>query len=186
VAKDEPIISGVAGRYASALFDLAQEEGKVSEVEWDLDTFQRLCDASPDLVRVVRSPVIPADEQSRALTAVLERAGVRALTQNFFKVIAKNRRLFAASEMVHAFRALAAKARGQVTAEVISAHPLTDSQARTLTDTLRGSIGKDILLERRVDPSLLGGLVIKVGSRMVDTSLKTKLASLRFSLRGEA
>jgi F-type H+-transporting ATPase subunit delta len=184
VATDEPILAGVAGRYASALFDLAREAGQVAEVERDLDTFQGLLEASPDLVRVVRSPVIPAEEQAKALVALLGKAGAGALTQNFFSLIARNRRLFAVSEMVRAFRALAAKARGEVTAEVASAQALSDAQAAALKQTLAAMLGKDVRLSARVDPSLLGGLVVKVGSRMVDSSLKTKLSSLHLSLKG--
>ena len=184
MATEEPIVAGVAGRYAAALFDLAQDESKVSEVEKDLATFQQLCDASPDLVRLVRSPVIAADDQARALDAVLAKAGVGTLARNFFGLVARNRRLFAAPDMARAFQALAAKARGEVTAEVASAHPLTDAQAQALKAVLRETVGKDVTLRANVDPSLIGGLVVKLGSRMVDSSLKTKLASLSLSLKG--
>jgi F-type H+-transporting ATPase subunit delta len=184
VATDEPVTSGVAGRYASALFDLAVEQNKVAEVEGDLVTFTKLLDMSPDFVRVVRSPVIPADEQSKALNAVLEKTGVGGLAQNFFKLIARNRRLFAAPDIVRAFRALAARSRGEVTAEVASAHPLSDAQAQALKDALKASVGKDVTLAAKVDPSLLGGLIVKLGSRMVDSSLKTKLANMRLTLKG--
>jgi F-type H+-transporting ATPase subunit delta len=181
---DEPIGAGVAGRYASALFDLAQEQGRAAEVERDLEMFQRLYDASQDLARAVRSPVIPAEEQARALTAVLDRAGGGVLTQNFFRLLSRNRRLFAAPDIVRAFKALLAKARGEVTAEVASAHPLTDAQARALKEALSAAVGKEVVLAAKVDPSLLGGLIVKLGSRMVDSTLKTKLASLKLSLTG--
>jgi len=184
VATDEPIASGVAGRYASALFDLAREENKISEVEEDLGKFQRMYDESADLVRLIRSPVIPAEEQSRALTAILERAGTSALAQNFFKLLARNRRLFAAPDMVRAYRAFAARSRGEVAAEVTSAHPLSDALAQELRDVLKASVGKDVRLSTKVEPSLLGGLIVKLGSRMVDTSLRTKLTSLKLSLKG--
>lgn len=184
VATDEPILAGVAGRYATALFDLAQEQNTVSEVESDLAKFQQLYDESADLVRLVKSPVIAADDQARALVTVLEKVGVSPLTLNFFKLAARNRRLFAVPDMVRVFRALAAKARGEVTAEVASAHPLTDAQAEALKETLRASVGKTVTLATKVDPSLLGGLIVKLGSRMVDSSLKTKLAGLRLSLKG--
>jgi len=184
VATDEPIASGVAGRYASALFDLAREENKISEVEEDLDKFQRLYDESADMVRLIRSPVIPADEQSRALMVIFDRAGIRSLVQNFFKLITRNRRLFAAPDMVRAYRAFAARSRGEVAAEVTSAHLLSDALARELRDALKATVGKDVRLSAKVDPSLLGGLIVKLGSRMVDTSLRTKLASLKLSLKG--
>jgi F-type H+-transporting ATPase subunit delta len=174
----------MAGRYAAALFDLANEQNKVSEVENDLAKFQQLYDESADLARLVKSPVIAADDQTRALGLVLERAGVGTLTRNFLALVARNRRLFAAPDMARAYRALAAKARGEVTAEVASAHPLTDAQAAALKQTLKEAVGKDVSLATRVDPSLLGGLIVKLGSRMVDSSLKTKLAGLSLSLKG--
>ena len=186
MATEEPIVAGVAGRYASALFDLAREQNAVSEVEQDLVKFQQLYDLSPDFQRLIRSPVIAADDQARALQSVLDKAGVGGLAKNFFALVAKNRRLFAAPDMVRAFLALAAKARGEVTAEVASAHPLTDAQAEALKAALKASVGKDVKLAAKVDPSLIGGLVVKLGSRMVDSSLKTKLANLSLSLKGGA
>jgi F-type H+-transporting ATPase subunit delta len=174
----------MAGRYAAALFDLANEQNKVSEVENDLAKFQQLYDESADLARLVKSPVIAADDQTRALGLVLERAGVGTLTRNFLALVARNRRLFAAPDMARAYRALAAKARGEVTAEVASAHALTNAQAAALKQTLKEAVGKDVSLATRVDPSLLGGLIVKLGSRMVDSSLKTKLAGLSLSLKG--
>jgi F-type H+-transporting ATPase subunit delta len=174
----------VAGRYAAALFDLAVEQNKVTEVEQDLVKFKQLCDESPDLVRLVRSPVIAADEQARALGAVLDKAGVGALSRNFFNLVARNRRLFSALDTVRAYQALAAKSRGEVTAEVASAHPLSDAKAQELKAALKQTVGKDVTLATKVDPSLIGGLIVKLGSRMVDSSLKTKLANLSLSLKG--
>jgi len=184
VATEEPIVAGVAGRYAAALFDLAAEQGKVSEVEQDLIKFQQLYDLSADLQRLVRSPVIASDDQVRALSSVLDKAGVGALTKNFFGLVARNRRLFSAPEMSRAFVALAAKSRGEVTAEVTSAHPLTDAQAQALKAQLKDTVGKDVTLAAKVDPSLIGGLIVKLGSRMVDSSLRTKLSNLSLSLKG--
>ena len=184
VATEEPIVAGVAGRYAAALFDLAVEQNNVAEVEQDLAKFQQLYDLSPDLVRLVKSPVIAGEDQARALGSVLDKAGVGGLTRNFFNLVARNRRLFAAPDMARAFRALAAKARGEVTGEVVSAHPLTDAQAEALKASLKDTVGKDVTLATKVDPSLIGGLVVKLGSRMVDSSLKTKLANLSLSLKG--
>ncbi|HRN89487.1 MAG TPA: F0F1 ATP synthase subunit delta, partial [Hyphomicrobium sp.] len=141
-------------------------------------------DESPELQRLVRSPVIAAEDQARALGAVLEKAEVGGLAKNFFALTARNRRLFAVPDMVRAYRALAAKARGEVTAEVASAQPLTDAQAEALKASLKAAVGKDVTLQTRVDPSLIGGLVVKLGSRMVDSSLKTKLQNLSLSLKG--
>ncbi|MGQ0457285.1 MAG: F0F1 ATP synthase subunit delta [Hyphomicrobium sp.] len=184
MATDETVVEGVAGRYAAALFDLAKDSSKLPEVEADLVKFAGLLDQSADLVSLVRSPVIGADDQARALSAVLSKAGVGGLTANFLNLVAKNRRLFAISDMIKAFRALAAKARGEAKAEVISAVPLTDAQIADLKATLKSSVGKDVTLDARVDPSLLGGLVVKVGSRMVDSSLRTKLENLKVALSG--
>ncbi len=184
VATEEPIVAGVAGRYATALFDLAVEQNKVSEVEQDLVKFQQLYDMSPDLQRLVKSPVIAAEDQVRALGSVLSKAAVSDLTKNFFNVVSRNRRLFSAPEMARAFQALAAKSRGEVTAQVSSAHPLTDAQAAELKAVLKATVGKDVKLATKVDPSLIGGLIVKLGSRMVDSSLKTKLSNLSLSLKG--
>ncbi len=175
-------MASVAGRYASALFDLAKDGNKIEEVEKDLTTFQALYQESDDLARLVRSPVISSDDQGRALAAVLSKAGVGTLTGNFFKLIAKNRRLFAADDMARAFKSLAARDRGEVSAEVSSAHPLTEEQTADLKATLKASVGKDVTLSTKVDPSLLGGLVVKIGSRMIDSSLKTRLANMKAAM----
>jgi len=184
VATEQPIVAGVAGRYAAALFDLAGEQGQVAEVEQDLIKLHDALDVSIDLQRLVRSPVIAADDQARAMSAVLSMLGVSALTQNFLKLVTKNRRLFALADMIRAYRALAARARGEVTANVATAHSLSDAQAEELKAALRATVGKDVTLRTTVDPSLIGGLIVKIGSRMVDSSLRTKLSSLKVSLKG--
>jgi F-type H+-transporting ATPase subunit delta len=184
VAADGTIVEGVAGRYASALFDLAKDSSNISEVEANLVKFQGLLDISDDLKTMVRSPVIAAADQAKALDAVLTKVGISGLPANFFKMVAANRRLFAVQDIIKAFRAIAAKARGEVTAEVTSAVALNDAQTAELKQTLKASVGKDVTLNARVDPSLLGGLIVKVGSRMVDSSLRTKLQSLKTQLGG--
>ena len=184
MAADETIVEGVAGRYAAALFDLAKENAKVSEVEADLVKFQAMLDMSSDLKQMVRSPVIAAEDQSKALSAILAKAGIGGLAGNFFKMVSSNRRLFAVQDIIKAFRAIAAKERGEVTAEVVSAVALNDAQTAELKQTLKATVGKDVTLNARVDPSLLGGLIVKVGSRMVDSSLRTKLQSLKVQLSG--
>lgn len=176
----------MAGRYAAALFDLAKDEKQIPQVEADLVKFQSLLDMSEDLRRMVRSPVISSDEQGKAMTAVLAKAGIGGLAANFLKLIAGNRRLFAAPEIIKGYIALAAKGRGEVTAEVTSAAALNDSQLKTLQEALKVSVGKAVTMNTRVDPSLLGGLVVKVGSRMVDSSLRTKLQNLKTILSGPA
>jgi len=176
--------AGVAGRYASALFDLANEQNQLDEVGRDLGKFQGLLDQSEDLSRLVKSPAFAAEEQERALGAVMDWAAIGATTGNFLKVVTRNRRLFAAEDMITTFRALLARHRGEVAAEVQSAVALTDAQLAALREKLKSSYGKDVRLDAKVDPSLLGGLVIKIGSRMFDSSLKTKLTDLKVVLKG--
>lgn len=177
-------VTGMPGRYATALFELAGESGAVDKVEADFDGFERMLEDSPDLMRLVRSPVYSADEQTRALGAVLEAAGAAALTANFLKLVARNRRLFAVREMIAAFRKLVAGARGEVAAEVVSAHELKPEQVQALKAELRAAESRDVKLTLRVDPAILGGLIVKVGSRMIDNSLSTKLQSLKVAMKG--
>lgn len=177
------MMAGVAGRYASALLETANEQGQLAAIEADIDTVQRALAESDDLRRMVRSPVFSAEDQAKALDALLGRIGVNPLTLNFFKVLARNRRLFAAGDIIRAFKALAAEARGEVQAEVTSAVALNDSQLDALKEQLKNSVGKDVQLEATVDPSLLGGLIVKIGSRMIDSSLKTKLATLNTRMK---
>ncbi len=184
VATEEPMMASMAGRYAAALFDLAKEERQLPQIEADLRAFQAMLDASADLRRVIRSPVISAEDQAKALDAVLGKAGVSDLTAKFFKLIARNRRLFAVADMMRDFRALLARERGEVSADVASAHPLTPEQLTALKDALRVQIGKDVQVNTRVDPALLGGLVVKVGSKMIDSSLRTKLNNLKVAMKG--
>jgi len=176
--------SGVAGRYASALFDLAREQGELDAVDQDLGKFKAMLDASDDLRRLVNSPAFTAEDQDRALKAVMDWASVGATTGNFLRVVARNRRLFAAEDMIKGFRQQLALHRGEIAAEVQSAMPLNAEQVAALKDKLKASYGKDVRLETKVDPSLLGGLVVKVGSRMFDSSLRTKLMNLKVVLKG--
>jgi F-type H+-transporting ATPase subunit delta len=178
--------ASVAGRYASALFDLAKDQNAVAAVEADLSTFSAMLDMSQDLRSVIKSPVIGADEQGKALSAVLAKAGIGGMAANFIQLVARNRRLFVIPEMIKNFSALAAKDRGEVTAEVTSAMPLTEAQTAALKATLKASASKDVVLAAKVDPSLLGGLIVKIGSRMIDSSLKTKLAGLSIALKAGA
>ena len=175
--------SGVAGRYATALFELALEQRALDQVAADLDRFNQALDASPDLVRLVKSPVFSAEEQGRALDAVLASLKIEGLTRNFLLLAAKNRRLFATPDMIRAFRAMLARHRGETSATVIAAAKLTESQLTALRQALKAALGNEVMLEERVDPALLGGLVVKVGSRMVDTSLRTKLNSLKVAMK---
>ena len=180
------MMASMAGRYAAALFDLAKEERQLSRIEADLKSFQAMLDESADLRRLIRSPVIAAEDQAKALAAILAKVGVSPLTANFFKLIARNRRLFAAADMMRDFRALLARDRGEVSADVATAHLLTAEQLNALKDALRVQIGKDVQVNTRVDPALLGGLVVKVGSKMIDSSLRTKLNNLKVAMKGIA
>jgi F-type H+-transporting ATPase subunit delta len=186
VATDDPMMASMAGRYAAALFELAKDQRQLAEVERDLASFQRMFDDSQDLRRLVRSPVISADDQAKALTAILAKAGISGLTANFLRLIARNRRLFAAADMLKNFRALLARERGEVSADVASAHALSSEQLEALKDVLRVQMGKDVQINTRVDANLLGGLVVKVGSRMIDSSLRTKLDNLKVAMKGIA
>jgi F-type H+-transporting ATPase subunit delta len=183
VAKSGSSISAVAERYAGSLYELAAEAGSVAAVERDLNGFGKLLDESADLGRLIRSPVFSAEEQSKAIAAVLDKAGIGGLTANFLRVVANNRRLFAVPAIITAFRRIAADARGEAAADVTSAHALTAAQENELKATLKGVAGKDVAIAVKVDPSLLGGLIVKMGSRQIDTSLKTKLASLKLALK---
>jgi F-type H+-transporting ATPase subunit delta len=180
------MMASMAGRYAAALFDLAKEHKQLKGIEADLAAFRRLLDGSDDLRRLVRSPVISAEDQEKAIGALVQKAGISGLTANFLRLIARNRRLFAVGDMMKAFSALLARERGEVSADVATAHPLTPEQLTQLKDTLRVSIGKDVQINTRVDPNLLGGLVVKVGSKMIDSSLRTKLNNLKVAMKGIA
>ena len=183
MAQSTSPVSDVAQRYAGSLFELALEAGAVDTVEADLSGFEATLSESADLRRLIESPVFSADDQYRAITAVVEKANMVGLVGNFLRVVARNRRLFAVPGMIKAFRAIAAEQRGEVVAEVTSAHDLTDAQRAELASTLKDVAGKDVTVNITVDPSLLGGLVVKIGSRQIDTSLKTKLNSLKLALK---
>ena len=173
----------MAGRYATALFDLARETDTVDAVKADLDRFDALVAESADLARLVRSPVFSADEQLHALTAVLDRAGIGGLAGQFLKLVTTNRRLFAARDMVRRYRELVAQHKGEATAEITVAEQLKDDHIAALRSALKAVTGKDVDLDIKVDPAIIGGLVVKLGSRMVDSSLRTKLNAIRHAMK---
>jgi len=183
VAREESIVSGMAGRYATALFELAREERAVDAVQADLDRFDALIGESADLRRLVRSPVFTAEEQTRALSAVLDRAGIGGLAAQFLKVVASNRRLFAVRDMVRAFRTLVAQHKGEVTAEVTLAETPNEQHLAAIKGALNSATGKNVQVGVTIDPSLIGGLVVKLGSRMVDSSLRTKLNAIKQAMK---
>jgi F-type H+-transporting ATPase subunit delta len=186
VATTDQTVSGVPGRYASALFELASEEKATEEVSRQLHTFQSAIDQSEDLNRLVRSPVFSSEDQINALTAVAGQLGISGATLNFLKLAAKNRRLSVVPDMIKSYATLLAASKGEIAGEVTSAEPLSDHQLHELKAALKSSLGRDVLLSTRVDSSLLGGLIVKVGSRMMDNSLKTKLQTLKIAMKGTA
>lgn len=183
MAADVSPVSGVSGRYATALFDLARDEKSVDAVKADLDRFDAMLAESPDLTRLVKSPVFSADVQAKAIEAVLAKAEITGIAAKFLSVLTANRRLFAVSDVIHAFRALVAKYRDEATADVTVAEPLNDKNLDALKSSLKSVTGKDVALNVKIDPAIIGGLVVKLGSRMVDTSLRTKLNSIKHAMK---
>jgi F-type H+-transporting ATPase subunit delta len=183
VAQSSSPVSGVASRYAGSLFELAVEQKAIAAVEKDLASIGSMIAGSPDLKRAIASPLISAADQQGAMKALAARAKVSGIVTNFLRLTAKNRRLAALPQMISAFSSLAATHRGEASAEVTSAHPLSDAQKKELAATLKGVAGKDVSFNVSVDPTLLGGLIVKMGSRQIDTSLRTKLNSLKNNLK---
>ena len=177
-------VSGLTGRYATALFELARESKSLDAVASDLARVKSLLAGSADLARLVRSPVFTRDEQGRAMGAVLERLNVSTLTKNFVGLLAQKRRLFALSGIVAAFESLVAKLRGEMSAEVTSAQALKPEQVTALAGTLKDALKREIRITQIVDPALLGGLVVKVGSRQIDSSLRSKLVRIERAMKG--
>jgi F-type H+-transporting ATPase subunit delta len=178
------VVSDIAGRYASALFELAAEQNALSSVAADLATVRAATEESEDLRRLVTNPVFGAEEQARAMAAVLDRLGVGRTVRNFVGLVAQNRRLFALAGMTVGFNRLLAQHRGEVVAEVTVAEPLSEAQLTAVRAELAAAMKTEVSVETRIDPGILGGLVVRVGSRMVDSSLRTKLQNLRFAMKG--
>jgi F-type H+-transporting ATPase subunit delta len=175
--------SGLAERYATALFELADERRELDAVAGDLRALRAMLHDSADLVRLVRSPVVSRDEQGKAVAALSERAGLAKLTQDFLGLVAQNRRLFAVPAMIEAYLKQLADRRGEITAEVTVAQPLNEARQTALLDQLRRTVGARVVVDIRVDPRLLGGMIVKIGSRMVDASLNSRLQRLRVAMR---
>ena len=176
--------AGLSDRYATALFELALEQDAIEEIERDLDAIGALVAGSEDLKRVVRSLTLSRAEQAKALDAVLERAGTSQYVRNFVALLARNRRVFLLDDMIAAFQAKLAAHRGEVSAEVTSAVPLKPAHVEAVNEALRAIVGREVVLEARVDPALIGGLTVRVGSRMLDNSLRTKLQNLELAMKG--
>ena len=176
--------AGLAARYAAALFDLADEARELDAVAADLRAIRALIADSADLRRLVRSPVLTREDQGRAMAAVLEKAGTSDLVRRFVGLVAGNRRLFALADMIEAYLSDLARRRGEITASVTSAAPLSEAQSAALADALRRAVGGKVAVETHTDAGLIGGLIVKVGSRMVDSSLKSKLQRLQLVMKG--
>ncbi len=184
MADAENIVSGMAGRYASALFSLAKDSRSIDKVAAELKGFDGLIRDNPDLQLLVRSPAFSAEDQSRALKALLERAGISGLTANFLLLVASKRRLFAIRTMIRGFLALDDADRGVSRAHVTVAEPLSDGDLAALKSSLAEATGgKSVEVDMKVDPEIIGGIVVRLGSRMVDASIKTKLNAIRTRMK---
>jgi F-type H+-transporting ATPase subunit delta len=181
---DEAQLSGIAGRYALAVFELALETKSIDTVERDFAALKAMLAESADLARLVGAPVFSRDEQAKGMRALLDAAGAAPLTTKFVLLLCAKRRLFLLPDAIRDFASLVARQRGEISAEVTSAHALNDAQADELKRVLKAKLQREPQLIARVDPTLLGGLVVKVGSRMVDSSLRAKLNALRTAMRG--
>ena len=186
MAGEDTGVSGLAGRYALALFELADEQQQLDGVADELKQLREMVADSAELRLLITSPVIARDQQAKAMDAILEQAGAGDLTRRFVMVVANNRRLFVLPQMIKGYLAELSRRRGEVTAEVTTAQALSDAQQARLTETLRAEVGAKVQVDLKVDQSLLGGLVVRVGSRMIDSSLRTKLQKLQFAMKGIA
>jgi F-type H+-transporting ATPase subunit delta len=185
LASDNSHIDGLALRYANAVFELASEENALETVEGDFSALKTMLKTSPELARLVRSPLFSREDQAKGMGAVLASAGASDLTRKLVLLLAEKRRLFALTNIIGAFEQLLARHRGEVAAEVISAHQLSAPQTAELRSLLKAKLGREPRLTAHVDPNLLGGLVLKVGSRMIDSSLRSKLNGLRAAMKGQ-
>lgn len=183
MAAEDTQVSGMAGRYALALFELASESNSTDAVEKALDAFQALIDESEDLRRLVRSPVFSAEDQLKAVSALTAKADIGGIAANLLKVVASNRRLFAVSSIIRDFKILVARSRGEISAQVTVAEAMSAAQESALVAALKEALGKEPKIAVKVDPAILGGLIVKVGSKMVDSSLKTKLNSIKTAMK---
>lgn len=184
MASESTRVSGLAGRYAKALFELAEDQKQLDRVASDLTQLKHMIAGSPDLVRLIRSPMIGREQQAAAMARIAETADLGPLTRNFVALVSRNRRLFVLDGMIDGYLALLAQARGEMRAEVTAARELSREQVDAVTEQLRRAVGSKVAVDIQVDPAILGGLVVKVGSRMVDSSLRSKLQRLQAAMRG--
>ncbi|MXU64248.1 F0F1 ATP synthase subunit delta [Oceanomicrobium pacificus] len=175
--------SGIAGRYAAALFSLAQEEGKLETVEADLNALAEALDASPELRDLIASPVVTRGEQTAVMSELAKKMGLSQETTNTIGLMGAKRRLFVLPQLISEMKALLADARGEVTAEVTAAKKLTAAQQKSLSAALKKAVGKDVTVNLTVDEKIIGGLVVKVGSKMIDSSIRSKLNNLQNAMK---
>ncbi len=178
--------SGVAGRYASALFDLATEEKAIPATSKALDGLSKSIADSSDFKRLLTSPVFKTEDQMAAIDALASKGGLSGIALNFVKLLCNKRRLAVLPDAIAAFQALVADDKGEAVAEVVSAEKLTATQLKDLSAALKARVGKDVQLLTKVDSSILGGLTVKIGSTLIDNSLKTKLSNLKVAMKGSA
>lgn len=183
MSKSSTFTSGIAGRYATALFELAREAKAFDVLDRNLDDLSAALKASPDLADVIASPVYSREDQERAITTVAQKMGLHPLVTNTLSLMAQKRRLFVLPHLIAGVKALLAEERGEVTAEVRSAKALTRAQSAELAKTLKARVGKDIVIHETVDEGLIGGLVVKVGSVMIDSSIRAKLNALQNAMK---
>jgi F-type H+-transporting ATPase subunit delta len=184
VASENVSVAGLAGRYATALFELAVESNAIDAVASDMTRLRSLIEGSDDMVRFVRSPVFTREEQGRAIDAIVSRLNVNPLTKNFVGLLAQKRRLFALQGIVAAFETLVAARKGEISVSVVSAKALKSGQRDALVAAVKAAVKREVRISESVDPSLLGGLVVKIGSRQIDSSLKSKLVRLERAMKG--
>lgn len=184
LASEATGVSGLAERYAAALFDLADERRILDEAAANLRQLKAMMTESVELSRLIRSPILSREEQGKAVVVLAERAGFAPLVRDFLAVVARNRRLFAVPAMIEAYLEKLAERRGEVTAEVAAAQALSTTQIDLLREQLRRSVGRQVAIDVRVDPGLIGGMIVKVGSRMIDGSIRSKLQRLQMAMKG--
>lgn len=183
---DEAHLSGIAGRYALAVFELALESNSVDAVGRDFQSLMTMLAESADLSRLVRAPVFAREEQAKGMKALLDQMGADPLTVRFVMLLCAKRRLFLLPGIIAVYNKLVEREKGEIEAEVTSARPLNDAQVEALKAALKEKLGLDPLLKSHIDPTLLGGLIVQVGSRMIDSSLRAKLNGIRLAMRGSA
>lgn len=184
MASESPNLTGLAGRYATALYELADEAKALDNVAVDLKTLKALIADSSDLRRLISSPLIPRAQQAKAALALAEKAGLSDISRRFVGTVARNRRLASLTQIIDGYMALLAHHRGEITAQVTSAKPLSQPQADAVGNALRAAVGKKVAVQLNVDPQLLGGIKVKVGSRLIDASLASKLQRLQLAMKG--